>query len=342
MHQQLMLSVTQLDSEYTSYVFQSRSMLVGFTILSEQHNIEYINSHYQLATWTDMTKHKVGCHGAINYFMLSPIFDKHTRFFLQEIHRLSDYSILYYKISPDDLNLQHPRKIACGLGMLLPVVPTNVCEYPTKSNEYWKLPDVLSQVEPPFSMYISTPLHCGLSRTEVNAKIVVVGGSDVALAFLVELIFKNNPNYRVTFNNVTLVSPHGVCRQRTNKIRDILIPSKSILHGHYLSQLSLRTYVNVVNGAMTAIDRKHKTITVNDSYLPYDYLVLACGRQYQMPQRSEKLRGRRTEFPNNVFIVNSEVDVDIALTKLNKIISETYHADCKLKLIIINNYQPNQ
>ncbi|KAI4464446.1 cilia- and flagella-associated protein 61 [Holotrichia oblita] len=319
-HSQFIQSVTTLDSKYSTYIFQTTKTIIGFAILSEENDIEYVNSHYQLSAWTDMNRHKVGCHGAINCFIMSPIFDKHTRFFLQELHRLSDYSILFYKIYPDDMNANQARRIACSLGVLLPVIPSSLSENETTSSESWKLPEVLKHMEDPYSLYISTPLHCGLSRTEVNTKIVVVGASDVALSFLVELIFKNNPNYRVTFNNITLVSPHGVCRQRTNKIRDILIPSRGVLHGYYLSQLSLRTYVNIVNGVMTAINRKQKTITVNNTFLPYDMLFLTCGRQYQMPQRTGK--GRRAEFPDNVFIVNSEIDADVALTKLNRIISD--------------------
>ncbi|KAK9704483.1 Cilia- and flagella-associated protein 61, N-terminal domain [Popillia japonica] len=319
-HSQLIQSVTALDSKYSTYIFQSGKTVIGFAILSEENDIEYVNSHYQLSAWTDMNRHKVGCHGTINCFIMSPIFDKHTRFFLQELHRLSDYSILFYRIFPDDMNVNQTRRIACSLGVLLPVIPSSLSENEVTSTEFWKLPEVLNHMEDPYSLYISTPLHCGLTRTEINIKIVVVGASDVALSFLVELLFKNNPNYRVTFNNITLVSPHGVCRQRTNKVRDILIPSRGVLHGYYLSQLSLRTYVNIVNGVMTAINRKQKTITVNNTFLPYDMLFLTCGRQYQMPQRTGK--GRRAEFPDNVFIVNSEIDADVALMKLNRIISD--------------------
>lgn len=326
-HSQLIQSVTALDSKYSTYIFQSGKTVIGFAILSEENDIEYVNSHYQLSAWTDMNRHKVGCHGTINCFIMSPIFDKHTRFFLQELHRLSDYSILFYRIFPDDMNVNQTRRIACSLGVLLPVIPSSLSENEVTSTEFWKLPEVLNHMEDPYSLYISTPLHCGLTRTEINIKIVVVGASDVALSFLVELLFKNNPNYRVTFNNITLVSPHGVCRQRTNKVRDILIPSRGVLHGYYLSQLSLRTYVNIVNGVMTAINRKQKTISVNNTFLPYDMLFLTCGRQYQMPQRTGK--GRRAEFPDNVFIVNSEIDADVALMKLNRIISDLAMSKCK-------------
>ncbi|GJQ86024.1 hypothetical protein Trydic_g14968 [Trypoxylus dichotomus] len=304
MHQHFISSVTDLDSPYTTYILFSYNSIVGFAILSDQDDIDYIHSHYQLNTWTDVARHK-------------------------ELHRLSDYTILFYKIYPQDVDYNR-RRIACALGMLLPVVPSTVAEIESTGNEYWKLPDVMCRRQDPYALYISTPLHCGLSRTEINTKIVVVGASDVALSFLVELIFRNNPSYRVTFNNITLVSPHGVCRQRTNKVRDILIPSRSILHGFYLSQLSLRSYVNVVNGVMTEINRKQKTITLNNNYLPYDLLFLTCGIQYQIPQRFGKYK--RIEFPDNVFIVNSEIDADIALTKLNRIVNDS--DDPKYKVIV--------
>lgn len=45
--------------------------------------------------------------------------------------------------------------------------------------------------------------------------------------------------------------------------------------------LSLRSWVNIINGKVTAIDRRKKLVTINEStVLPYDHLILCAGEQY--------------------------------------------------------------
>lgn len=88
---------------YKTYLLFCDSHIIGLAILSDVNDLEYIISHYQLATWTDMSKHKLGNRGCIVHFVLSPIFHRHNRFFLLELHRLSDYSILFYIIRPTDV-----------------------------------------------------------------------------------------------------------------------------------------------------------------------------------------------------------------------------------------------
>ena len=47
------------------------------------------------------------------------------------------------------------------------------------------------------------------------------------------------------------------------------------------AHLSLRSWVNVVVGKMTAIDRRRKHICINgQTILPYDHLILCTGEQY--------------------------------------------------------------
>jgi NADH dehydrogenase FAD-containing subunit len=45
--------------------------------------------------------------------------------------------------------------------------------------------------------------------------------------------------------------------------------------------MSLRSWVNVILGKMTSIDRRHKNIVINgQTILPYDHLILCTGEQY--------------------------------------------------------------
>ena len=45
--------------------------------------------------------------------------------------------------------------------------------------------------------------------------------------------------------------------------------------------MSLRSWVNIVHGKMTAIDRRKKLLHINgQKVLPYDHLILCTGLQY--------------------------------------------------------------
>lgn len=67
--------------------------------------------------------------------------------------------------------------------------------------------------------------------------------------------------------------------------------------------LGLSTWVSVVRGSLTALDRDGQSISVESvdgdqvSVLHYDYLVLATGLQYQPPHLSQPN-------PRHVFTVN--------------------------------------
>lgn len=101
-----------------------------------------------------------------------------------------------------------------------------------------------------------------------------------------------------------------------------MTPTTGDVSGYYLSLLSLPTYVTVITGVMSAIDRKNKHIVVNGSSLHYDMLFLMCGKQYQMPKRSEEKKGKTVERPNNVFIVNTEIDIDQVIKTLKELIQD--------------------
>ncbi|VDN15609.1 unnamed protein product [Dibothriocephalus latus] len=78
---------------------------------------------------------------------------------------------------------------------------------------------------------------------------------------------------------------------------------------HRLGQVSLRTYVRLIIGKLTGLDRSRKVITVNgQSEVSYDYLILAPGLQFQAPVPVEIEAAQR--HPSNLFTLN-----DMILTK---------------------------
>ncbi|CAI9546180.1 unnamed protein product, partial [Staurois parvus] len=81
--------------------------------------------------------------------------------------------------------------------------------------------------------------------------------------------------------------------------------------------MSLRSWVNVVVGKMTGIDRAAKFVIVsNDRKVPYDHLILCTGQQYQIPSPS---RGNITKL-----LTNNEVPDCSKLRYIGKIPSNLF------------------
>lgn len=128
----------------------------------------------------------------------------------------------------------------------------------------------------------------------MSARVVVVGGSDTTFSLLEHLIF--NPHLH--FLNLVLVSPHGIPKAPPTSLSQSCCYSEE-----KLSLLGLPTWVSVVRGRLTALDRDGQSISVESGdgdqvmMLHYDYLVLATGLQYQPPHLGQPN-------PRHVFTVN--------------------------------------
>lgn len=153
-----------------------------------------------------------------------------------------------------------------------------------------------------------------------------MGSSETAIAFLESLLYGCDKTRRVTFTNVTMVAPHGLNHQRPpNIFRDMMFTVTSNLCYKYLQMHQMRTFLNMINGALTQIDRKQKKIVVNDECtVSYDLLILACGEQFQKPNTGKKT----FEYPDNVFMINTEVDAVCALTYLKNVMRKNWK-NCK-------------
>ena len=130
----------------------------------------------------------------------------------------------------------------------------------------------------------------------MSSRIVIVGASDTALSLLEHLVF--NPHLH--FSNIVLVSPHGIPKAPPTSLAQSCCYTEESLCG-----LGLSTWINVVRGHLTALDREHQSIRVmsNDgeqvAVLAYDYLVLTTGLQYHLPHGVSQATA-----PKHVFTVN--------------------------------------
>lgn len=201
---------------------------------------------------------------------------------------------------------------------MAPLRPNFIPEYSKDVKKEFQLPDATSKLNQSLTLYMSTVRLTNMETIDINHRMVIIGAGSTTLAFLETLLFQPKQKYLIKFSNITVVSPHGIVYQkRPSALRDKLFVSNGHFDRQYLDSLCLKTYVHVVTGVINHIDRKEKYIRLTDyTKVPYDYLLLLGGEQFQKPPENKDIKQKRNEFPHNVFIINTEVDAANALNQL--------------------------
>ncbi|XP_050807242.1 cilia- and flagella-associated protein 61 [Gopherus flavomarginatus] len=268
-----------------AFVAEVLDQIVGISVVKNEMDIEYIRSHYNIEDFIYFNHHQQEEHGHLYHFALNPIFHHYTKYFLKEILRLAYKSCLYYPIYPQSVNgkFQNPyaHSLTSALHYMVPVRPRRQIVYPL---EKLGINAPSKQVSKDQLSYALNHINRKLMlepKVSVNARIVVVGASNVGISFLETLIFCPH----LKFNNLTLISTHGLPGKNPpdSKDRGFLIHSHCFNDKDY-ALMSLCSWVNVVVGKMTGIDRAAKHVVVSKGKkVPYDHLVLCTGQQYQVP-----------------------------------------------------------
>ncbi|KAK6176372.1 hypothetical protein SNE40_014672 [Patella caerulea] len=333
--------------EMQVFVAECLEQIVGVCIIRREEDIEYIRSHYNIEDFIYYNHHRRQDHGHLHHFALNPIFSHMSKHFLKEVLRLGHKTCLYFPLYPPytDKQLVAKHTMICSLKDLVPVRSRQQIIYPLKElGENAPSERVLKQNQTYALAHINRKLTLE-PKVTINARIVVVGASDVGVSFLETLAYC--PHLR--FNNVTLISPHGLPGEMDPNLVKHEVLSKS----HPRSQSEdiwsfLRTWINVVYGKMTGIDRTKKRVVVDKNcVVPYDHLIICTGQQYQVPCPTEaSLRHGVTnrELPNspdrrfmgsqpaNLFLVNDNYD---SLSVLHKI--ETKYVNNESKILLYGN-----
>ncbi|KAM9248786.1 cilia- and flagella-associated protein 61 [Dugong dugon] len=313
-----------------AFVAEVAEQIVGIAVVRNEMDIEYIRSHYNIEDFIYFSHHQREEHGHLNHFALNPIFRHYTRFFLKEILRLGFKSCLYYPVYPHcrsgKLQSPYAHSLTSALHYLVPVRPRRQIVYPLE-----KL-----GINAPSKEVSKDLLNYALNHTNrklmlepkitVNAKIVVVGASNVGISFLETLVFCPH----LKFNNLTLISTHGLPGKKllaTEQRR--FLASDHCFNDKDYALMSLCSWVNVVVGRMTGIDRAAKHVVMSQGEIVlYDHLILCTGQQYQVPcpsgaDISQHLTSREVPrsgqqryndiVPHNHFTLNDEEDCCKAL-----------------------------
>ncbi|NWT29554.1 CFA61 protein, partial [Cardinalis cardinalis] len=301
-----------------AFVAEVLDQVVGVAVTRDEMDTEYIRSHYNIEDFIHFNHHQQEEHGHLCHFVLNPVFHHYAKYFLKEILRLGHKSSLYYPIYPEYVEgkFQHPcaHSLTSALHYMTPVRPRRQIVYPLQELGVSAPSEQVSKDQLKYSLNLINRKLVLESKVCINSRIVVVGASDVGISFLETLIFWP----RLKFNNLTLISIHGLPGKdpQSSKYRRFLINSHCFDDEDY-AQMSLCSWVNVVVGKMTSINRSAKYVVVSEEKVPYDYLVLCTGQSYQalapmgeyISEVTSQWPQRYTEkVPSNLFTLNDAQD----------------------------------
>lgn len=113
----------------------------------------------------------------------------------------------------------------------------------------------------PYSLYYCSMSTCTQRKIHINLRIVMVGCCTTSISFINELLF-NERARNVYLSNLTLISPYGFFEYEFENFSELAM--KFQYQGRYtpdyVKRLGLRSWVNLVYGTMTGIDRYERLI----------------------------------------------------------------------------------
>ncbi|XP_052270971.1 cilia- and flagella-associated protein 61-like [Dreissena polymorpha] len=309
-------------TEIQAFVAESQKQVVAVAIIRVEEDIEYIRSHYNIEDFIYYNHHKRSEHGRLHHFAINPMFSHLSKHCLKEVLRIGHKTCLYYPLYPsytDKEIVQNFSLVSC-MKEMVPVRHRRQIVYPTSELGINAPSDrILAQRAPYALHHINRKLSLETKMT-INARIVVVGASDVGIGFLEALAYCPH----LQFNNLTLISPHGLPGELDpDETREHMTATSHCYSHEEYAKVALNAWVNVVYGKMTAIDRKKKIVKISDNtQVPYDHLILCTGQQYQVPMPAPgdfesavaKADRRFTGIkPKNLLTVNDAYDAAVAL-----------------------------
>ena len=289
-----------------AFVAECAGALVGVVLVKSTIDASELQGLYALEDFILFTEHKPSQHFELKTFVVNPIFGRSSRFMLKEVFRLLKKSCLYLRLYPS-------TPLPEVLGEFVQVRPRRqITVSPSLAAEVADLRGEAEYTRPTAdgALFFLTRKLISEPKIVNNSRIVVVGASDAALAFLETLL---TVPY-LTFTNLFLLAPRAAERLRLPRgaaedeaadeatgggggaaAADGGAPTAflSRTYGYSaaeLRQLAIGARVRLVESRMVGIERARKAVVLpDDSILPYDYLVVApeLGDQSLVPLGAE-------------------------------------------------------
>ncbi|KAJ3411300.1 hypothetical protein HDV05_002404 [Chytridiales sp. JEL 0842] len=201
----------------------------------------------------------------LRHMIINPLFSHQAKWFIEEIMRATGTSLMLYPVDEHTKFDGLTRKLAGK--ELIPVKRRRQIIFKDDLRDGHKVEPLL-----PFNLQIISAPFLYEPKITINSRIVVVGGSDVGIAFLERLVYSPH----LHFTNITLISTAGVPEAKNSQ--------------NFVDYLCLDHYVQVIKASTTEFDRVLKRVRLdNDAYVMYDYLFLTPDVQFLASSISEQL-----------------------------------------------------
>ncbi|XP_047534346.1 cilia- and flagella-associated protein 61-like [Vanessa atalanta] len=328
-------------SDLQCFVLLSGVTLIGVGILEKPEQIDFIRIKFNLDSHRIHKYHTsqgLDC-GLVTLkaVLVYPVFEPHYRFFARDMIRLSGSNAMMWLTAYRNKWVTHKANSLAA--SMVPLMPRSSKIVYISTPELRRIRKLSNTVMAFSSWFISKKLT-SVPKVNINARILIVGASRTAMAFLNTLLFSDSCSY-LFFTNVTLVSPNGLpYTRKTNPLSEMMFQKYYTNSDKYLKSVPYTYYVNVIQGTMVEIDKRKKHIHLsNGRKCDYDFLFLLFGKQYQHPDYLKSIFKRKKDMrsgklpqytrldipqprlepgvinytPANVFIINTITDANKAL-----------------------------
>ncbi|XP_045451891.1 cilia- and flagella-associated protein 61-like [Melitaea cinxia] len=328
-------------SQLQCYVFMSSVTLIGVGILEQPEQLDFIRAQFNVDSYRIHKHHTsqgLDCGFAtLKTVVMYPVFETHYKFFAREMMRLSGSNALMWLTAYRNKWVIHKANtLAISMIPLMPRTSEIDCISVPELRRIRKLSNTVTA----FSTWFINKKLTSVPKVNVDSRILVVGASRTAMAFLNQLLFSDTSSY-LFFTNVTLVSPHGLPYTRRSKpLSEMMFQKYHTNSDKYLKSIPYTYYVNVIQDTMVEINKREKYILLsNGRRCHYDMLLLLFGKQYKHPDYLKNIKQREKDIrsgkipqyirldipqpsleprltnitPANVFIVNTIADANKAL-----------------------------
>eukprot|EP00163_Fabomonas_tropica_P026367 TRINITY_DN4814_c0_g1_i1.p1 TRINITY_DN4814_c0_g1~~TRINITY_DN4814_c0_g1_i1.p1 ORF type:complete len:1375 (-),score=400.93 TRINITY_DN4814_c0_g1_i1:204-4328(-) len=279
------LGLEELNQNLKVYVAEVENQVVGVCVVETHVDIGYLRANFELDDFANLDVLQPQDHCLLKYLAINPIFRRKSTTLFKMVMRDLGKCAIYYKDYPD---IPIPEILLRNFVQLHPrqqFVHTGTTHDPAR-------PDT----QAPFSLMFLTNRLISEPKQNINTRIVVIGASDMSLAFMEYLLYVPYLN----FTHITLISPGGLPDGDFSFLTDSHTYSSKVF-----AQLALDDRITVLRSRLVDIDRENKcTYLADDSVVPYDYLVIGTGLQ---DQTIEHLRGESTQI-EGVFSLCNQSD----------------------------------